>query len=103
MLDYKDIINKHYALRMSGREIAAVLGVSKSGVNGFLNAFDKCDALQYPLPPGITNFGIAELVYHSNKSEDTRDLSFEMPDFAEVVIVNKKVPKMSEKIPHLVF
>ena len=84
MLDYKDIIIKHYALHMSGREIAAVLGVSKSGVNGFLNAFDKCDSLTYPLPPGITNYGIAELVYREGKTEARRNLSFELPDFAEV-------------------
>ena len=36
MLDYKDIIIKHYALHMSGRQIAAVIGASKSGVNDFL-------------------------------------------------------------------
>jgi len=84
MLDYKDIINKHYALHMSGREIASALGVSKSGVNGFLNAFDKCDTLQYPLPQGITNYGIAELVYQKGKSDNTRDLSFELPDYEEV-------------------
>ena len=82
MLDYKDIIVKHYALHMSGREIASVLGVSKSGVNGFLSAFDKCNTLQYPLPPGITNYGIAELVY--GKTETTRDLSFELPDYADI-------------------
>lgn len=84
MLDYKDIINKRYALHMSGGEIAAALGVSKSGVNGFLSAFDKCDALQYPLPPGITNFGIAELVYRGGSSRTTRDLSYELPDYADV-------------------
>lgn len=84
MLDYKDIIVKHYALHMSGREIASALGVSKSGVNGFLSAFDKCDTLHYPLPPGITNYGIAELVYKGGTSETTRDLSFELPDYEEV-------------------
>ena len=36
LLDYKDIIIKHYALGMSGREIAEELSVSKSGVNKFL-------------------------------------------------------------------
>lgn len=84
MLDYKDIITKHYALHMSGREIAAALGVSKSGVNGFLSAFDKCDTLHYPLPSGITNYGIAELVYRRGLPVETRDLSFELPDYAEV-------------------
>ena len=57
MLDYKDIITKHYALRMSGREIAAALGVSKSGVNGFLSAFDKCDTLHYPFRQGSPTMG----------------------------------------------
>ena len=45
MLDYKDIIIKHYALGMSGREIARTLSVSKTGVNSFLNAFKECKTL----------------------------------------------------------
>ena len=49
MLDYKDIIIKHYALSLSGSEIARQLGVSKSGVNDFLRAFDKCESISYPL------------------------------------------------------
>ena len=36
MLDYKDIITRHYALEMSGKAIAEALGVSPSGVNDFL-------------------------------------------------------------------
>lgn len=55
MLDYKNIIIKRYALSMSGSEIARQLSVSKSGVNDFLRAFEKCENLSYPLPPGITN------------------------------------------------
>lgn len=58
-LDYKDIIIKHYALSMSGSEIARQTGFSKSGVNDFLRAFKKCEDLNYPLPAGITNYGIA--------------------------------------------
>lgn len=42
-LDYKDIIIKHYALSMSGSEIARQIGASKSGVNDFLRAFKKCE------------------------------------------------------------
>ena len=45
MLDYKDIITKHYALGMSGREIAEQLSGSKSGVNDFLRAFKECNSL----------------------------------------------------------
>ena len=44
-LDYKDII------------------ISKSGVNDFLRAFKRCKDLSYPLPAGITNYGIALKVY----------------------------------------
>ena len=51
-LDYKDIIIKSYALNMSSAEIARQLGCSKSGVNDFLNAFKKCEALSFPLPGG---------------------------------------------------
>lgn len=76
MLDYKDIIIKRYAPNMSGREIAGQLGVSKSGVNDFLRAFEKCESLNYPLPDGITNYGIAELVYGSVPGSNSRDLSY---------------------------
>ena len=65
MLDYKDIIIKNYALNMSGAEIARQLGCSKSGVNDFLTTFKKCETLSFPPPEGITNYGIAELVYGS--------------------------------------
>ena len=58
MLDYKDIITKHYALGRSGREIAKILLVSKTGVNSFLRAFEECKTLSYPLPEGITNYGL---------------------------------------------
>ena len=65
-LDYKDIILKHYALSMSGSEIARQTGFSKSGVNQ--NDFLRCiqvggTDLSYPLPAGITNYGIALKVY----------------------------------------
>ena len=42
MLDYKDIIIKHYGLGLSGREIAKQLCASKSGVNDFLTAVERC-------------------------------------------------------------
>ena len=44
-LDYKDISIKHYALSMSGSEIARQTGFCKSGVNDFLRAFKKCEDL----------------------------------------------------------
>lgn len=85
MLDYKDIIIKHYALGMSGGEIAKTLkGGSKSGVKNFLAAFEECKNLRYPLPEGITNYGIAEAVYGSETTVSGRDLSYELPDYEAV-------------------
>jgi transposase len=84
MLDYKEIIIKHYALNMSGRKIAEMLGVSKSGINGFLSAFEKCEKLSFPLPEGITNYGIAELVYGKSPTSNGRDESYELPDYSKI-------------------
>jgi len=84
MLDYKDIITKHFALGMSGGQIAELLGVSKSGVNDFLRAFKMCKTLSYPLQQGITNYGIAAAVYGSSATLNGRDLSYEMPDYESV-------------------
>ena len=82
MLDYKDIIIKHYALHMSGRKIAEVIGASKSGVNDFLKAFERCESLSYPLPSGITNYGIAAVVYPRKPTTHVgRDVSYELPDY----------------------
>ena len=80
MLDYKDIIIKHYALGMSGQAIAATLSEgSKSGVNRFLAAFKACEKLSYPLPEGITNYGIAAAVYGVDTTATGRDFSYEFP------------------------
>ena len=84
MLDYKDIIIKHYVLEMSDSEIARQLNTSKSGVNDFLRAFKKCETLSFPLPEGTTNYGIAEHVYGSLPGSGGRELSYEFPDFQEV-------------------
>ena len=82
-LDYKDIIIKHYALSMSGSEIARQTGASKSGVNDFLRAFKKCKELKYPLPSGITNYGIAMIVYGSVPGAGGRNENIELPDYEE--------------------
>ena len=54
----KDIITKHYAVGMSGSKIDDQLKVSKSGVNDFLWIFGRCEYHGFPLPEGITNYGI---------------------------------------------
>lgn len=84
MLDYKDIIIKRYALQMSGREIATELGVSKSGVNDFLKAFERSERISYPLPEGITNYGIAALVYGTRSPAESRDFNIELPNFEDI-------------------
>lgn len=84
MLDYKDIITKHYGLGMSGREIAKQLGVSKSGVNDFLTAFKRCSTLSFPLPDGITNFAISNHVYGLDCPGRGRGPEFTPPDFEEI-------------------
>lgn len=65
MLDYKGIIIKHYGGGISGSELAEQGFGSKSGINDCLRAFEACGRIGYPLPEGITNYGIAELVYGS--------------------------------------
>ena len=65
MLDYKDIITKHFGLGMSGMAIAKSLSASPSEINDFLHAFKVCENLSYPFPHG-TNYGIAESVYRKN-------------------------------------
>lgn len=84
MLDYKDIITKHYALGMSGSAIAETLHISKSGVNDFLRAFKKCEGFSYPLPEGITNYGIAAAIYGQKPAIVGRDLTYEPPDYSVV-------------------
>ena len=89
MLDYKDIIVKHFGLGMSGRQIARELGVSKSGVNDVLGAFKRCESLDFPLPDGITNYGIANYgiaakIYGGSPGAVGRDMTYACPDFEEI-------------------
>ena len=81
MLDYKNIIIKRYALQLSFKELAEEFGASKSGVNDFIRAFEKCDKLSYPLPEGITNYAISELVYGHVPGSNNRSSEYEQPDF----------------------
>ena len=84
MLDYKDIITKHYLAGWSGAEISRQTGASKSGVNDFLKAFKESDRIGFPLPSGITNYGIHELVYGHAPGSNTRNTQYVQPDFAWV-------------------
>ena len=52
MLDYKDIIVKHFGLGMSERQIARELGVSKSGVNDVLGGIQAVRKSGFPSAGG---------------------------------------------------
>lgn len=84
MLDYKDIITKRYLLQMSGHEIAEQVHASKSGVYDFLAAFERSDKISFPLPEGITNYGIHELVYGHVPGSNTRNEDYKYPDYEDV-------------------
>ena len=84
MLDYKSIIIKRYALKMSYKELAEEFSASKSGINDFIRAFEKCEKLSYPLPEGITNYAIYELVYGHEPGTNNRSADYEQPDFVKI-------------------
>ena len=97
MLDYKEIIIRHYGGGMSGRALAEQGLGSKSGINDFLSAFEACERLSFTLPEGITNYGIAELVYGANSMGRAagRDTSFEYPNYAAVHIAMENRKNMT--------
>src|SRR5699024_654435 len=76
MLDYKSIIIKRYALGLSYKELAEEFSASKSGINDFIRAFERCEKLSYPLPEGITNYAIYELVYGHEPGTNRRNDSY---------------------------
>lgn len=84
MYDYKNIIIKRYALNLSYKELAEQFGVSKSGIGDFISAFERCEKLSYPLPEGITNYAIYELVYGHEPGSNRRSDGYEKPDFAYI-------------------
>lgn len=86
MLDYKTIVIKHFGGGMTGRELSEQGLGSKSGINEFLSAFKACPKIGYPLPEGITNYGIAELVYGAPNlpHNSGRNETFAYPDYPEI-------------------
>lgn len=84
MLDYKNIILYHYSADMSLQDIAIKVGAGKTSVYDFIKAFEKCEKLSYPLPDGITNYAIYELVYGHTPGVSTISFGFEKPDYANV-------------------
>ena len=85
MLDYKSIIIKRYALGKSYKELAEEFDASKSGINDFMRAFEKCEKLSYPLPEGITNYAIYELVYGHAPGTNIEVLTMSSPISPECI------------------
>lgn len=81
MLDYKNIIIKRYALGLSFKQLAEEFHASKSWINDFIRAFERCEKLSYPLPEGITNYAITELVYGHAPGSNGRSASYEQPNY----------------------
>ena len=48
MLDYKSIIIKRYALKMSYKELAEEFSASKSGINDFIRWIFRCTGSAIP-------------------------------------------------------
>ena len=51
----------------------------------FIHAFEQCKELDYPLPPGITNEGIAMKVYGKAPGDTGRNESYEYPNYPAVL------------------
>ena len=81
MLDYKNIIIMRYALGLSFKQLAEEFHASKSRVNDFIRAFEKCEKLSYPLLEGITNYAIDELVYGHAPGSNSRSADYEQPNY----------------------
>ena len=95
MLDYKDILNKHYVLKLSACEISRQTGMSKSGVLNFIHAFEKYGELAYPFSPGITNAGIAMKVYNKVPCEGGWNESYEHFDYPQLLRLTNERKNMT--------
>ena len=85
MLDYKTILTLRYSAGLSGSEIARRIdNASKTGVNDFLRAFERSEHITFPLPEGITNYGIYQLVYGHDPGTNNRSNDYEKPDFGSI-------------------
>ena len=62
-----------------------------------MRAFKKCEDLSYPLPAGITNYGIALKVYGSVPGSGGRNENIELPDYedaAKLMATRKNITLM---------
>ena len=96
-MDYKKVLRLHYENKLSGREIAATSGCSKTSVNEFLKRFRECHELSYPLPEDVTNEFIEKLLYKKPGLSAEQSL---YRDFDKEA-VHKALSKKGETLKHL--
>ena len=68
MVNYKEILRLSYEKELSGRQIAASLGCSKTVVNEFLRRF-RSSGHSYPLEDGVTNESLRNELYQPSGAE----------------------------------
>ncbi len=98
MLDYKSIIIKLYLLGMSYKELSEAFSAIKSGINDFIRAFERCEKLSYPLPEGITNYAIYELVY-GHAPEQTAEVRIMSNQIFEDPSADDRAKKHDSRLP----
>ena len=96
-MDYKKVLRLHYENKLSGREIAATSGCSKTSVNEFLKRFRECQELSYPLSEDVTNEFIEKLLYKKPGISSEQSL---YRDFNKET-VHKALAKKGETLKHL--
>ena len=85
MLDYKSIIIKRYALGLSYKELEAEeFSASKSGINDFIRAFERCEKPSYPLPKGSRIMQSMSWYTAMEPGTNRRNDSYEQPDFPTI-------------------
>ena len=96
-MDYKKVLRLHYENKLSGREIAATSGCSKTSVNEFLKRFRECQELSYPLSEDVTNEFIEKLLYKKPGISSEQSL---YRDFDKET-VHKALARKGETLKHL--
>lgn len=96
IMDYKKVLRLHFINKLSSRAIAANCGCGKTSVNEFIKRFNESDELTYPLPEGVTNEYIQELLYEKPGSKQ----SLLYRDFDEETVY-RALSRKGETLKHL--
>ena len=96
-MDYKKALRLHFVNKLSGKDVAANCGCSKSTANEFLHRFKNCPELSYPLKEDVTNEYIEKLLY---KKPGPTEMSELYRSFNEEVVY-KVLSHKGETLKHL--